>query len=146
MATVLFGFTMFFSLFVPAVFIAQVLTGFLSPYPPVVFVTITFLINILVPLAFSVILIRHANIMQRVPTMIPGAAFLWVGGILYLVPQVLRILGSMAPGGSETFVLLNYATPMFWLSRFLMCVGIVRLLLAIRPHPDYEYAVDGPAL
>jgi hypothetical protein len=139
MFTVLFGFTLFFSLLFPAVFVAQLFTGTLGAYPPVVFVTVTFLLNILVPLAFAIVMIRRANIMQRVPRPIPGAGFLWLGGCLYLLPQVLRIVAATLDGGARRIPLLEYSTGILWSGRFLLGVGMVILLLAIKPHPRYEY-------
>ncbi len=139
MATVLFGFTVFFSIFVPAVYIAQLFKQTLNNYPPVVFVTSIFLINVIVALVVALILIRNANIARRVPTSIPGAALLWVGGCLYLLPQILRIVEALNPDSSMIAMLLGNATPLLWVARLLLCIGIVRLLLAIKPHPGYEY-------
>jgi hypothetical protein len=61
------------------------------------------------------------------------------GGFVILLPQILRIFTSMVEGGGASFVLMNFAAPVVSVAKLVLYVGIIKLLMAVKPHESYVY-------
>ena len=54
--------------------------------------------------------------------------------------MVLRIFTSMIEGGGASFVLMVYAAPVIRIAEIILTLGLIKMLMAIKPHENYEFA------
>lgn len=139
-----FGLTMFLSLILPTSLVAKLLFGgmygqLFKQYPPVFYISFILALSLLIAFILASIFINKTNLEQRLPTPIPGINLLLIGGIIILLPQVLRIFTSMVEGGGASFALINLSAPLILIAKLVLYIGIIRLLMAVKPHESYVY-------
>jgi len=64
---------------------------------------------------------------------------IWIGGLVMIAPSFLQILTSLIPGGGASFALMSVSAPFILVAKILFYVGIISLLLAIKPSEKYSY-------
>ncbi len=145
------GFALFFSMIFSGItaYILQYLTGGMygptfRKFPPALFVAINYAINLGIPLIASIIFVQKAKLKERLPTSIPGGAFFVFGAVIVLLPQALHIFTATVPGGGATFALLTLAAPLVYIGKILICIGAIRMLMAVKPSPEYVYQETQP--
>ena len=139
-----FGLTIFLSTIIPTTYLIKLLLGgmygsIFRQFPPAVYITTTLIISLLVAFIFASVFINKTDLANRLPMPIPGQGFLLSGGILILTPQVLRIFTSMVEGGGASFTLVSLAAPFLLLAKVLLYIGVIKLLMAVKPHESYVY-------
>ena len=137
--TVLFGLTVFFSLYVPSEFIAARFTDWFAPYPHFVYLIFALLINTIVPLIIAWLFYTQLELKSRLPIELPKPDLFWLGGIVYLLPQLANIIGAATTEDGLAETIVSYRPTLFWLARLLLGVGVIRLLLAVRPSSKYKF-------
>ena len=139
-----FGLTMFLTLILPTGYLIKLLFGgmygsLFKQFPPTVYISLILVFSLLLAFIFASIFIKKANLEQRLPTPIPGNNLLLIGGIIILLPQVLRIFTSMIQGGGASFALMSLAAPLILVAKIVLYIGIIKLLMAVKPHESYVY-------
>lgn len=147
MIWVYIGLALFFSMIISGVvsLALQYLTGgmygsFFRKFSPSVFVALSYLFTLGIPLIVAILFAQKTNLKSRLPDPIPGRGEFILGGLMILAPQALHILTSSVSGGGATFALFSLAGPIIALGKILVFIGAIRLLMAVKPSPDYVYA------
>ena len=145
------GLALFFSMVLSGVIglLLQKLTGGMygptfKSFSPAVFVTVNYVLAFAIPLIVAIIFIGKTNLKNRLPAPIPGRGEFIFGGIIILAPQALHILTSSIPGGGASFALFAMAAPVIALGKILIFVGAIRLLMSVKPAPEYVYELTEP--
>ena len=112
---------------------------FFKKFPPSFYVSFFLVLNLLIPFFVSLVFIKKTDIVERLPTPIPGQEMILISGFVIIIPQFLRIFTSMIQGGGASFALMSIAGPFVVLAKLLLSVGIFKLLMATKPHESYVY-------
>jgi multidrug efflux pump subunit AcrB len=112
---------------------------FFKQFPPAAYISFSITVSLLVAFLLASIFISKSNLINRLPDPIPGGNMLAFGGFVILLPQILRIFTSMVEGGGASFVLMNFAAPVVSVAKLVLYVGIIKLLMAVKPHESYVY-------
>ncbi len=138
------GLTMLLSMVLPTNYLVKLLIGgmygsFFKQFPPAVYISFSLLLSLLVAFLVASVFISKSDLKTRLPQPIPGSNLLAIGGLVILLPQVLRIFTSMVEGGGASFALMNLAAPAILVAKLVLYVGIIKLLMAVKPHESYVY-------
>jgi hypothetical protein len=140
------GLALFFSMIISGIvnLALQYLTGgmygpFFKKFSPSVFVALTYLFSLGIPLFVAIIFAKQTNLKKRLPDPIPGRGEFILGGLIVLVPQALHIYTSSVQGGGVTFALFSFAGPIIALGKILIFIGAIRLFMAVKPSSEYVY-------
>ncbi len=144
MKKIKFGLTVFLSTVIPTNYLMTVLVGgmygpFFKQYPPAFYISLSLAISLFVAFILVTIFINTSNLANRLPTQVPGANILALGGTVIILPQVLRIFTSMVEGGGASFALMSMAVPLVLVAKLVIYIGIVKFLMAVKPHESYVY-------
>lgn len=139
-----FGMTMFLMLVIPTGYLTNLLLGgmygsIFKQYPPSVYIALNLALTLIIPYILASIFITKTDLYNRLPKTIPGLNLLVTGGIIILLPQVLRIFTSMVEGGGVSFVLMSLAAPLVLVAKIIVYIGLIKLLMSVKPHESYVY-------
>jgi len=149
MVWIYIGLALFFSMIMSGIIglSLQYLTGgmygsFFKNFSPSVFVSLNYVLSFGIPLIVAIIFAKQTNLRDRLPNNpVPGRGEFIIGGLVVLAPQALHILTSSIPGGGASFALFSVAAPVIAIGKILIFVGAIRLLMAVKPSPEYIYPV-----
>ena len=112
---------------------------FWKQFSPTAYIATVQLVQIGLSFLISIFLVKHFDFRKRIPSPVAGKGLIWVGGLLLLAPGVLRIFTSMIQGGGTSFVMMSIAAPVVLVAKALFFIGVIMLLLAIKPNAKYSY-------
>jgi len=131
-----FGMTMFLVQILPTTYILNFL--YLSKYGDIIKTIPSFiftLVSFLIPYAIATIFIHKSDLLSRLPIIIPGLNLLILGGITIILHKA---LGMFDP--KLTYILLaDYFRILSLVINILMYVGIIKLLMAVKPNDSFIY-------
>ena len=138
------GITILLSILLPISYFSRMLLGsmyssFFKGYPPSLFIALLLVINLSIAFLLASIFINKTNLTNRLPLEMPGLNFLFFGGLMILLPEVLRVFTSMVEGGGASFTLMQFAAPLVVIAKLAMYFGIIKLLMSVKPHESYVY-------
>lgn len=136
MKTLYFGFTVFIATTIPVIKILQyplyylgmrdllrMYGPFWKQFSPSVFISVSLFVTYLISFGLAYLLIKKLNLKGRIPHPIAGAKLIWTGGVIMVLPSVLRILTSMVEGGGASFALMSIAVPFVLVAKVLLYIA-----------------------
>ena len=146
MKTTIFALAILISIAIPMATLLFKLFGidgmygtFWKQFSPTAYIATVQLVQITISLLISIFLVKRYSFSKRIPSPVAGKFLIWIGGLLLIAPGILRIFTSMIPGGGASFAMMSLAAPVVLVAKPLFYIGVVLLLLAIKPHAKYSY-------
>ena len=142
MVAIVFGITVFLSLFIPTKFFLTVVFG--SAYARMIdamsipgYVAFNLVQELLPPLVITLVFLRKSELMGRVPDARPGSRLLLIGAIAVVAPQLLRLVLSLTDDSADAmYAVLGLAVPLVAMGKLMLVAGAFRLLLAAQGSKD----------
>lgn len=140
------GFTVLLSIILPIEVLIKLITAggmyglIFKKFPPAVYISFHLLLKLAIAYAIIYIFIKKSDLINRLPKIIPGQILLLTGSLIVLIPQILRIFTSMIQGGGASYALMTYAAPFLILGKLLLFIGVIKVLMSVKPNEKYEYA------
>ncbi|WP_372738394.1 hypothetical protein [Neptunomonas sp.] len=138
-----FGLIIFLTELLPTHYIVKVLIEVIFRYifktfPPDISTIFSMLIGYLVAFLLTTAFINKTDLVNRLPHPIPGINLITYSSLIILIPQLLTILTSTQAGWGN-FAIMFIATPVTFVAKLVFYIGIIKLLMAVKPHDSYAY-------